>query len=115
MSLNRCSVFDRLPKKTLLAWLGSKQVKLLPKNSFVTYTNTLGVVKRYQVVADFGDTVKVTDGVETFEIPKSEAITGNEIFLDKFDNWNISSYDGKRREVCVAITGKVPVTVIYSI
>lgn len=113
MSLNRCSVFDKMPRKTLLALLGSKQVKLIHKNTIVSYTEANGQVKQYKVVEDFGDTVKVTDGVEILIIDKKEAITGNETFLDKFDTWRVSSYDSKRREVCVAAFGKVHFNITY--
>lgn len=115
MAINRCSTFDRLPRKTLLAMLGSKQVILIPANTVVSYTDTSGITKQYKVVTDFGTTVKITDGVEILIIDKSKAITGNEIFLDKFDTWRISSFDSKRKEVCVAIKGKVNSSITYNV
>ncbi len=115
MAINRCSVFDRMPKNTLLAILGSKQVKLIPTNTVVSYTDDSGRTKNYKIVEDFGTTVKITDGTETLTIDKSKAITGNEIFLDKFDTWDINSFDSKRKEVCVAIKGKVNSSITYNV
>lgn len=115
---NRCVKHDRLTKNALLSFLGSKQVKVIPKDFPVTYAKSNGIVKQYKVVRDLKENVEIKNNEETLIVPKIDVVTGTEIYLDKipYDSWTIASFDSKTRMVCVDVnTGHSIMHLSYTI
>jgi hypothetical protein len=104
---NRCSVYERLSKKTLLALVRAPSVIPIVVGERVEYVDPDGRTGRYRVhkVGSGGITLEVGDTL--LLVQRSEIKTNDPPFLlDNIpeESWSIVSFDAKARVACVAIT-----------
>lgn len=104
---NRCSVYDRLSKKTLLALVKAPSVIPIVVGERVEYTDANGRTGRYRVfaVGSGGITLEYNDTL--LVVQRAEIKTNDPPFLlDNIpeENWSIVSFDAKSKVACVAIT-----------
>jgi hypothetical protein len=103
---SRCSVFERLSKKTLLALVKAPSVIPIQVGERVEYTDENGRSTRYRVTAVGSGGITLDVNGTDLLVQRSQIKTNDPPFLlDSIpdDNWKITSFDSKTRVACVTI------------
>lgn len=103
----RCSVFERLSKKTLLALVKAPSVIPINVGERVEYTDADGRTFRYRVAAVGSGGITLDANGTDLVVQRSQIKTNDPPFLlDNIpdENWSIVSFDSKTRVACVAVT-----------
>jgi hypothetical protein len=103
---SRCSVFERLSKKTLLALVKAPSVIPVTVGERVQYTDANGRTGRYRVAAVGSGGITLEVNGDLLVVQRSQIKTNDPPFLlDNIpeENWHITSFDSKTRVACVTI------------
>lgn len=107
LARSRCSVRERLSKRTLLALVGAPSVIPITVGERVSYTDASGKTDQYRVAAVGSGGITLEINGEAKVVQRSQIKTSDPPFLlDSIpdENWSITSFDSKTRVACVTVT-----------